>query len=95
MNRLQGLLSIARKAGFCVIGQDNLKGYDKKLYVILLDKTAGKSLQREMKFLSSTRGIPILEVSELNKITAIENCKVLGVKNKNLSDSIIKDIKGE
>lgn len=95
LNNLSGMIGIARKAGFCIIGQENLIGYDKKLYLILLDKVAGKSLTREMNFLAKQRNIPIRYVEQLDKLTAIENCKVIGIKNKNFSENIIESLKGE
>ncbi|MBP3431850.1 MAG: hypothetical protein J6K39_03245 [Clostridia bacterium] len=95
MSKLNGLISIARKAGFCVIGQDNLKGFDKKLHLIVLDKSAGDSLVREMTFLSNKKNCSLLTVDGLEEVTAIKNCKVIGIKNKDLSEMIEKEIKGE
>ena len=95
MNRLKGLISIARKAGFVIIGKDNLTSYRKKLYLVLLDKTAGNSLLREMNFISENRNIPILEVENLAEVVGIENCKVIGLKNKAMSENIEKCLKGE
>ena len=95
MDKLGGLISIARKAGFCIIGQDKLKNYDKKLYIILISKTAGNSLEREMTFLAKEKNIPLLWMEELDNLTGINNCKVIGIKNKELSEQIAKIIKGE
>lgn len=95
MNRLKGLISIARKAGFVIIGKDNLSVYKKKLYIILVDKSAGNSLLREMNFLSEKREVPVLEVENLAEMVGIDNCKVIGLKNKAMSDSIEKCLKGE
>jgi ribosomal protein L7Ae-like RNA K-turn-binding protein len=95
LNRIGGLVSIARKAGYVVIGKDNLAIYTKKLYLLLVDKTAGSSLSREMKFLSENRNIPILEVENLGTLVGIENCKAIGIKNKAISESIEKCVKGE
>lgn len=95
MTKISGLISIARKAGYVIIGKDNLQNYDKKLYVLLMDKSAGSSLAREMKFISQTRKIPLLEVENLASMISIENCKAIGIKNKSMSDNIIKCLKGE
>jgi len=95
LDKLGGLISIARKAGFCIIGQDKLKNYDKKLYIILISKTAGNSLEREMTFLAKEKNIPLLWMEELDNLTGINNCKVIGIKNKELSEQIAKIIKGE
>lgn len=95
-NNIGGLISIARKAGYVIIGQNNLLGYDKKLFLILLDNTAGNSLSREMNFLSKNRDIPLIVLDKLAELAAIENCKVIGIKNKAISENIIKCLsKGE
>ena len=95
MNKIQGLISIARKAGFVIIGKEKLATYKKKLYLLLIDKSAGNSLLREMKFLSENRDIPLLEIENLAELVSIENCKAIGLKNKALSESIEKCVKGE
>lgn len=95
MKEISGLISIARKAGFAIIGQDNLKSYDKKLYLLLVDKNAGNSLKREMKYLSNDKNIPLFELEGLGQVVTIENCKAIGIKNKAISENIIKCIKGE
>ncbi len=95
MNKIQGLISIARKAGFVIIGKEKLATYTKKLYLLLIDKSAGNSLLREMKFLSENRDIPLLEIENLAELVSIENCKAIGLKNKALSESIEKCVKGE
>ena len=95
MNKLKGLISIARKAGFCIIGQDKLTGYEKKLYLILLDNRAGKALERQMTYLSQDKEIPLLRVDGLDEMLAIEKCRVVGIKNKAISESLIKRLKGD
>lgn len=95
MGDFQGLLSIARKAGYAVIGQDNLIGYGKKLYLLLMDESAGDSLCREMAHLSNTKNIPLVRLKNLPELAKINTCKVIGIKNKNLADEMLKTIKGE
>lgn len=95
MNRTKGLVGLARKAGYVIIGRENLVKYTKKLYLLIVDKTAGSSLLREMKFLSENRNLPLLEVENLADLVGIENCKAVGVKNKAMSESIEKSVKGE
>ncbi len=95
MNKIKGLISIARKAGYVIIGKDNLMDYKKKLYLLIVDNTAGDSLKREMKFISNSKKIPLLELDDLGEKVSIDNCKAIGLKNKAMSDSIEKCIKGE
>lgn len=92
MSDLKGLLSLARKAGYVVIGVDNLSGYDKKLFLLLHDKSAGKSLVREMNFLSQKRSVPLAEVDGLEELMHIPNCKAVGIRNKKFSEMILTEI---
>ena len=95
MNNIEGLIGIARKAGFVIVGGENLSSYTKKLYLLIVDKTAGNSLKREMTFLSQKRQIEIVEIENLSKLVGVQNCKAVGVKNKAFSENILKSIKGE
>ena len=95
LNKLEGLISIAKKAGFVVVGGENLIGYSKKLYLLLINKNAGNSLRREMNFLAKNKNLTLCECDNLAKIVAIENCKAIGIKNKAMSESIEKCLKGD
>ncbi len=95
MNNIDGLIGIARKAGFVIIGGENLASYTKKLYLLIFDKSAGTSLKREMNFLAQKRQIEIIEVENLSKLVGVQNCKAIGIKNKAFSENIKKTIKGE
>lgn len=65
------------------------------MFVIVLDEKSGNSLKREMTHISNDRQIPLLFVQDLEKLIGIENCKSVALKNKALSEEIIKIIKGE
>ena len=95
MDKIKGLISISRKAGYAILGGENLLSYDKKLYLVLLDSSAGKSLSREIDFFCKNKGLVQILVKGLNDYTGVENCKVLGIKNKKLAENIEKLLKGE
>ena len=95
MNKLEGLIGIARKAGFVIVGGDNLSSYTKKLYLLLVDKTAGASLKRQMGYVANDRQIPLYEIENLGTIVGISSCKAIGLKNKALSEQIEGCLKGE
>lgn len=92
MSDLKGLISIARKAGYVVIGLDNLKVYTQKLYLIVIDETSGKGLRREANFLAEKRNVTLAIVKNVDDYIGIENCKIIGIKNKNFSEMILKAI---
>ena len=95
MNNIAGLIGIARKAGYVVIGGENISSYTKKMYLLLLDLGAGNSLKREVNFAASKRNIPVLIVEKLGQMVGVEGCKAIGIKNKAFSDQIEKMLKGE
>ena len=95
MKTLNGIINICRKAGYLIIGGENIKNNPHKMYLILIDKSSGNSLKREINYLLVSRNIPFLEVEGLANMTGIENCKAVAIKNKALSDEILKMIKGE
>ena len=90
MKTLNGIINICRKAGYLIIGGENIKNNSHKMYLILLDNNAGTSLKREMNFVANARGIEVLEISNLENVTGIDNCKAVAVKNKALSEEILK-----
>lgn len=92
--KIKGYLSIANKAGYLIIGSDTLKNYNKKLFLVLADESAGKNL---IKITETLKNLTenVFFVNELESLTQIKNCKIVGVKNKGLSDEIIKNLRSE
>ncbi len=91
IQKVKNYIGLERRGGYLIIGQDKLDGYEKKLYLILLDKTAGKSSAKTAQK-HKERNIKILEIENLGVLCGVENCKILGVKNKGLSEQIEKNI---
>ncbi len=89
-NKIKGYINIANKAGYLVIGADKLKNYNKKLYLLMADKTAGKNL---FKIARAKQDIPFVVLNNLCEYVGIENCKIIGIKNFGLSQEILKIVK--
>lgn len=85
--KAKGYLNISHKGGYLVIGSDKLDGYDKKLFLILIDEKAGKNSK---KIGASFKDVKLLEVDNLEELVSIRACKIVGVKNKQLSEKIIE-----
>lgn len=85
--KVQGYLNLAQKAGYVIWGGDTLVDYNKKLYLVLYDANAQKSTQKIIAKIKE-RGIKVFEVANLGELVNKPNCKVLGLKNKSLSDQI-------
>ena len=84
---LKGYLNIARKAGYLIVGGEKLCDYDKKLYLVLYDKNSQKNTMKIVHKLEE-KNLNCIEVENLSDIICIQNCKIAGIKNKNLSDII-------
>ena len=86
-NKLQGYLNIAQKAGYVICGGETLENYNKKLYLVLFDSSAQKSTLKIISKLKEKQ-IKIIQVENLGNLVNKPNCKVIGLKNKSLSDQI-------
>lgn len=92
--KVKNYLGICRKAGYLIIGGDNLKKYDKKMYLLLVDEKVSKTLQKIINKFEENK-VECLRVENLSGLVDIENCKIVGVKNYGLAVEIIKNIRGE
>lgn len=87
--KLSQYLGIARKANALVIGSDNLKNYAKKLYLLIVAQNAGEKVKTLAKNIESKYNIDVVFVEEnLSMLVNINNCQIVGVKNKGLADKI-------
>lgn len=89
--KAKGYINIAHKAGYLIIGSDKLDGYKQKLYLLLIDKEAGKSSQKIANRFKEN-GIRVLEIDSLSELCDIKSCKLLGIKNKELSEYIANNL---
>ena len=87
INKLKGYLNISHKAGYLIVGGEKLYDYNKKLYLVVYDKSAQKNTMKVVEKLKD-KNIPFIEVDNLQELTSIKNCNIIGLKNKNLSDII-------
>ncbi len=89
--KLQGYINIAKKAGYVIIGGDKLYNYNKKLYLVIYSNDASKNTLKVIEKLKQ-RDVPIIALENLEDIMNIKNCKIIAIKNKNLSDIILDAI---
>lgn len=91
MEKIKNYLGLARRGGNLVIGSDSLEKYDKKLYLILLDEEAGKSSRK----IANRFNVKFFEVKNLDELVNIPKCKLIGIKDKGLSEEISKILEKE
>lgn len=89
VSKLKGYLNISHKAGYMIVGGEKLDNYNKKLYLVIYDSSAQKNTMKIVTKIKD-RNIPIIEINNLEDLTSIKNCKIIGLKNKNLSEIIIE-----
>ena len=90
--KISNYFNIANKAGYVIFGADNFKNYNHKMYLIIVREDAGKSLLKEANFVADKTLARIYSicVEDFKEITRLDNCKLFGIKNKGLSEQIIK-----
>ncbi len=93
--KIKGYLSIANKAGYLIVGADNLKHYSKKLYLVLAEKDSGKSLIKLANNLNQKTKNQVYFLTDVEALTSIKGCKIVGVKNLGLANQIINLIRSE
>lgn len=95
INKIATYVGFAIKSNHIVFGAENLSNVNKKLYLILKDTAAGNNLNKIAERVASRTQCNIYNFTseDLFKMTNIKEVKVIGIKNKSLSDAIEKIIK--
>lgn len=95
--KIKGLINIANKAGYLIIGADALKGYNKKLYLMIYSSDIGKNTEKIVnKTQLHTNCVSCkIDTESFKEMVSVPNCKVLGIKNKGISKEIIKYLRGD
>ncbi len=88
INKIKDYLNIANKAGYLIIGGEKLENYNKKLYLVLYSTTAQKNTLKLVERLKN-KEIKVLQIDNLEELSSIKNCKLLGIKNKGISEIIV------
>lgn len=89
--KIKGIFSIAKKGNYVIIGADKLKNYKKKVFLILASKSSGKTI---FKLTEKFKDI-VLWVENLEELVLIDNCKIVGIKNKGISDLITENLRSK
>ena len=91
MNKIGGYIGLARRANYLIIGSDNIKNYNKKLYLIILSNDCGVNVESIGRNKAGIYKIPCIKCKyDLSEFLDVSNCKIIGVKNKGLSEQILK-----
>ena len=86
-SKIQTYLNLAQKAGYVIWGGETLENYNKKLYLVLFDSSAQKNTMKIVAKLREKK-LNVYEIENLGELLNKPNCKMVGIKNKSLSDQI-------
>ena len=86
-------LGFAIKSNKIIYGYDALKDYNKKLYLILVCNTANEKYIEFTKTKKSQTNCDIYKVVQgsLDELLHRSNCKIIGIKSKDLATAIINN----
>lgn len=91
MSKLGNYLGISRKGNYLIVGSDNIKTYNKKLFLIVLSNDATENVKKIALNKSKQYNIQcIIYNNQLSNFIGVDNCKIVALKNKGLSDAILK-----
>lgn len=90
-NALNSYIGFAIKSRHISIGLENVVG-NRKSFVILYDKSLGKSSMEKLRYYMEKTSIKGYCVT-VEDYYPSKNCKVLGITDKNLASAIIKVMK--
>lgn len=97
-NKLIGYLGLLKKGDYLIIGADKIKETRKKMFLIIIPSNPSKNIEKVSSFKANDYNIPIIKLknaNDLGEAIGINNCKILGVKNKGLCDAILKNCSDE
>lgn len=98
-NKVYGLLGICAKAGDIVSGTDiTIEMVEKKkAKLVIVAKDCSEKTIKNMKFICEKSKVPIHifgKIEDLSKSIGKSNRGVIGIKNENLANEIVKKIYG-
>lgn len=90
-SKLKNYLGLARRADALVFGIDNIKASRVPMFCIVLSADVSPKLREAVTLLAGTRGIALkaLTQTRLDDLIHTKNCKVIALKNADLSKPIL------
>lgn len=88
--KIEGYLNIAKKAGYLLIGGENIENailHKRKIYLVLYEPSIQNNSLKIIRK-AEERSILTKSLEGISNYIKIKNCKIIALKNKNLSDII-------
>ncbi len=94
MNKIISYLGFAQKSNNCIMGQTALKRTLKKIYLIIVCKSASENLKNLAKNLAVKHNCEMIILNvQLSELIKNDDIKIIGLLEENLSKAIIKEKK--
>jgi len=91
MNKIISYLGFAQKSNNCIIGQTALKKCLKQLHLIMVCNTASENLKDLAQNLAQKHNCKLIITDiELSRLLNLNDIKIVGLTEENLSTAIIK-----
>lgn len=91
VNKLESLLGFAVKSGKIVFGFDNLCETRKNVKLVICSPSTNEKVKQKLILLCDHKKWDFVESKELlEDLIHRENCKVVGIVDKNMSSAILK-----
>ena len=93
MAKINNYLGLCKKANYLIIGADNLKKYSKKLYLLVVCGEITNTIKKTVQdVISEYNNLDCIITNEdFSGAIGIKNCKIVGIKNKGMSEEILKN----
>ena len=93
-DKIASLIGFAIKADKIIYGLDELSHSKHKRYLIIRCNTLSQGAKEETLFVAERDKVPLIEVKNgtLADLVHKRNCKVIGIKNKQMADAMMQYI---
>ena len=95
LKKANGYLNLAKSGNYVIWGSDGLKGYTHKLYLIVYREDFGKTIQKTLGRIDERICKIELNYNDYNEFVGADKSKIIGIKNKGISEQIINLLRGE
>jgi ribosomal protein L7Ae-like RNA K-turn-binding protein len=92
-NKIDTYIRFAIKSRSIIYGIDNIKKGIRQIKIIIADKTLSENSLDKAGLLCNKNNIPlVISEEELNNILNTENCRIIGITNRNMAEAIINNV---
>lgn len=90
-DKIETFIGFSIKSRNVVFGLDSVEIYKKRMYCLLICKSASENTEKDILKIAEKRNLPLIKTLDktLEEITFKNNCKVLALTDKQLSKAVL------